>query len=81
MEQELLEKLCCPETHQLLRLAEPALLEKLNQRAAAGQLRNRAGRSLEAPVEGGLVRQDGRWMYPVRQNIPIMLIDEAIEVG
>ena len=77
----LLEKLCCPETHQKLSLADPALIEKLNDRIAAGQLRNRAGQPLTVKLDGGLVRQDGQLVYPIRQGIPILLIDEGIPVG
>ncbi len=29
-------------------------------------------------IDGGLVREDGKCLYPIRGNIPIMLIDEAI---
>ena len=45
---------------------------------AAGSVKNRAGEVVREPVEGGLVREDGRVVYPVREGIPIMLIDEAI---
>jgi uncharacterized protein YbaR (Trm112 family) len=77
----LLEKLCCPETHQKLSLADPALIEKLNHRIAAAQLRNRAGQPLTVKLDGGLVRQDGQLVYPIRQGIPILLIDEGVPVG
>jgi len=75
---ELLKIMCCPETHQTLALAEPSLIEKLNQQIAAGQLKNRAGQSVREKIDGGLVREDKKFVYPLRENIPIMLIDEAI---
>jgi len=78
---ELLAKLCCPETHQRLRWAEPALLARLNARVASGQLCNRAGQVVSEKLEGGLVREDGRYLYPVYQQIPILLVDEALGVG
>lgn len=78
---ELLKILCCPETHQTLTPAEPALIEKLNDQIQAGSLRNRAGKAVNEKFEGGLVREDGKFLYPIRQNIPIMLIDEAIPVA
>ena len=56
---ELLNILCCPETHQKLQLAAPPILEKLNQQIAAGSLHNRAGRALDEKVAAGLVRADG----------------------
>ena len=81
VDSELLKILCCPETHQGLRMAEPALLEKLNQQIATGGLRNRAGRPVKEKCDGGLVRADGKFLYPIRQEIPVMLVDEAIPLA
>jgi uncharacterized protein YbaR (Trm112 family) len=78
---ELLEILVCPETKQPVRLADPALLARVNQAVAAGRLHNRGGEAVVAPLDEALVREDGQVLYPVRDDIPIMLIDEAIEVG
>jgi uncharacterized protein YbaR (Trm112 family) len=75
---ELLKILCCPETRQDLRVAEPALIEKLNRLVTAGALPNRAGQPVKEKLDGGLVRADGKFLYPIRQNIPVMLVDEAI---
>ena len=75
---ELLKILCCPETHQSLALAETPLVESLNQQIEAGQLRNRAGQPVKEKLDAGLVRADGQFLYAIRQNIPIMLIDEAV---
>ena len=36
------------------------------------------GKKIEKALDGGLLRQDGKVLYPVRGGIPIMLIDEAI---
>jgi uncharacterized protein YbaR (Trm112 family) len=78
---ELLKILCCPETHQDLRLAEPAMVEKLNQQIAAGALKNRIGQPVQEKLDGGLVRADGKFLYPIRGKIPIMLVDEAIPLA
>ncbi len=81
MSKELLEILACPETKQALTFAAPALLERLNNRIRQGQLTNRRGTSVTEPIDGGLVRQDGQYLYPIRDDIPIMLIDEAIPLA
>jgi len=78
IDSELLKILCCPETHQEVRQAEPALVETLNQQIAAGALKNRAGQAVAERIDGGLARADGKFLYPVRQDIPIMLVDEAL---
>ena len=78
---ELLKILCCPETHQDLRVAEPALVEKLNQRIAAGDLKNRAGQPVKEKIAEALVHSDGKFLYPIRDDIPVMLVEEAIPVA
>jgi len=75
---DLLKILCCPETHQDLRLAEPGVIDKLNAQIAAGTLKNRAGQPLQEKLDAGLVRADGKFLYPIRRNIPVMLVDEAV---
>jgi len=74
----LLKILCCPETHQEVRLAEPAVTDKLNAQITAGALKNRAGQLVQERIEGGLIRADGRFLYPIRRNMPVMLVDEGI---
>ena len=80
LDPELLKIMCCPETHQPIALAEPSLIEKLNQQIVAGQLKNRARQPVKEKIDAGLVREDKKFLYPIRGNIPIMLIDEAIPV-
>jgi uncharacterized protein YbaR (Trm112 family) len=81
VDQSLLDILVCPETKQPLRLADAGLLERLNAAVRDGSLKNRGGQVVSSPLEQGLVREDGRVLYPVREDIPIMLIDEAIPLS
>ncbi len=78
LDPELLEILVCPETKEPVHVAEPALLERLNRAVSSGGVSNRGGELVAEPIEAGLVREDGRYLYPVKDDIPIMLIDEAI---
>ena len=75
---ELVRLLRCPETMQTLKAADPAQLTKLNQLVSRGELRNRAGSVVSEKFDTGLVRSDGKIMYPVCQGIPIMLVEEAV---
>jgi uncharacterized protein YbaR (Trm112 family) len=78
---ELLKILCCPETYQEVRLAEPAVIDNLNGQIVAGVLTNRAGQPVTEKIDSGLVRADGKVLYPIRRNIPVMLVDEGIPLA
>lgn len=78
---ELLEILVCPETKQPVRSAPAELLAQLNARIRARTLRKRGGEPVEKELDEALLREDGRVLYPVDDGIPVMLIEESIEVG
>lgn len=78
IDEQLLEILACPEDKSAVHLAEDALVGQVNAAIAAGRLNNRAGHPVTEPIDGGLVRADGQWLYPIRDDIPVMLIEEAL---
>ncbi len=78
IDQQLLEILACPETKEPVHLAEADLIERINQAIAGGKLKNRGGEKMAEAIDGGLIRKDGKFLYPIRDEIPIMLIEEAI---
>ena len=75
---DLLNDLCCPETKQRVKLADTAVITTTNDKIAAGLARNRAGQPIAEKIDAGLLREDGKFLYPIRRDIPIMLVDEAI---
>ena len=77
---ELLEILVCPETKQTLKLADADILDRVNQAVREGGLRNQGGDRVKDGIEEGLVREDGKVLYPVKDDIPVMLLDEAIRL-
>ena len=78
IDKELLDILCCPETKQDISLVQGEAIKKINARIKDGTLKNRGGEVVKEEIEYGLVREDKKYLYPVREDIPIMLIDEAI---
>lgn len=74
----LLKILCCPETHQPLTVADATVLAQLNERVTTGALKNCGGKVVEEKLDGALIRADRAVAYPVRNRIPIMLLEEAI---
>lgn len=78
--QELLDILVCPETKQPVSLAPDDVLADLNRRVEDGSLRNRGGEPVSSPIREGLVREDGRLLYVVDDSIPVMLVEESIEL-
>ena len=80
IDKDLLQILACPETHQPLAEAGPDLLARVNDRVKAGQAKNKAGADVKETLEAGLVRQDNKILYPIRDGIPVLLIDEGIPI-
>lgn len=78
---DLLKMLQCPDDRSPLSVADEATMAKLNAAAAAKTLRNRAGDVVTRPCDGGLVRRDGVFLYPIIDGIPVLLIDEAIPLA
>ena len=78
---DLLAILCCPETKQELSLLAPDIVDRLNQRIAKGELTTKGGQPVKESIDGGLLRKDGTMVYPVRDQIPIMLIEEGVLIA
>ena len=77
---EFLDLLRCPESKQRLASAPPELISRLESERIAGKLRNRAGKAVEAPVEEGLLREDGKRFYRIAPGFPILICEEGIDL-
>jgi uncharacterized protein YbaR (Trm112 family) len=75
-----LKLLRCPEDLSPLTNADVPLVERLNAAIERREIRNKAGRVVEKPADGFLVRADGKIAYPIADDIPLLLIDEGIEL-
>ena len=78
MHRELIDILRCPENRAALVPADEALIAELNARIRSGALRNWAGSHVAQSIDGGLIRADGDLLYPIVEQIPVLLRDEAI---
>ena len=78
---QLLDILVCPDSKQPVAMAGAEVLERLNAAVSAGSAVTLGGEAVADAVAEGLLREDGRILYPIRDGIPIMLIDESIDVS
>lgn len=75
---KLLEILCCPVSRApLVRLAADKL-EKLNAAIGRGEVKFVDGSAVGEPLQEGLVTEDMKVIYPVEDDIPILLQEKGI---
>jgi uncharacterized protein YbaR (Trm112 family) len=70
----------CPVSHSRLRLAEDELVRRLNEAVKMGKVTNRIQRPVAEPVDQALVNEDQSLLFPVRDDIPTLIADEAIPI-
>ena len=75
---ELVEILVCPDTKLNVDLAPAETVEKINLAIKENIVLNVDGQSVNDPLQDGLLREDDKIIYPVRESIPVMLIGEGI---
>mgnify|MGYP005712969387 CR=1 FL=1 len=80
LDPEFVKILVCPDNRTPVRIASEQEITKLNQKIEEGSLKNIGGRKVNDKLDGGMIREDGDRLYPVRKNIPVMLIEEAIQL-
>ncbi len=79
MNKEIFELLCCPDTKQPVTELDAAKVALLNKAVSSGKLKNSGDKVVKERMDTALVREDGKIAYPVRNNIPIMLIHEGFD--
>lgn len=77
---ELLEILRSPSSGERLTRLDADTLTRLNGAVEAGTLRNRSGERITRPLDGGLLAEGEGIVYPIFDDIPDMVSDEAIEL-
>jgi uncharacterized protein YbaR (Trm112 family) len=77
---KLIEMLRCPESGGRLQLAAESVVARVNQAIQRGEARDRVDQKVSEPIDGGLVANQGDWLYPIRGGIPTLVVDEAIRL-
>ena len=77
----ILDILCCPLTQVPLERLPQSKLDRLNELIEAGQVKNESKVLLEETLSEALSTRDGKLAYPVRDGIPLLLIEQGIALG
>jgi uncharacterized protein YbaR (Trm112 family) len=75
---DLLKVIRCPVTHSELTFADPELVDSLNQKITERTLVNRIGQTVDQSLDGGLVNADRSLLLPIRGEILVLVVDQAI---
>lgn len=75
---KLLEILCCPVSKTPLRHLENSRLEKLNHAIEAGEVQYVRGEKVESTLREALITEDSKVIYPVEDDIPVLLENRGI---
>ena len=75
---ELLDILCCPKTKVSVEMLSDAGLKELNRKIEDGTLCFVDGTPVEQPLKEALVTTDGKTVYRIDDDIPIMLVEKGI---
>lgn len=81
IDSSLLAILCCPVSHQPLKLMGDDALQRVNELIEARALKQRDGTVLEHAWAGALCTEDGRVAYPIEDDIPILLEERGIALA
>ena len=78
MDKRLLDILCCPVSKTPVKLLSRAQLDALNREIAQNAVQTVAGNVVGSELKAGLITTDGKVIYRIDDDIPVMLADEGI---
>ncbi len=78
MDKRLLDILCCPVSKSPLRPLRKDQLRHLNEAIGNGTVQRVDGGSMDQPLQDGLITTDGKVIYRIEDDIPVLLPEEGI---
>src|ERR1700722_6894607 len=78
MDKRLLDILCCPATKVPVRPRAKGELDSLNRSIAGGDVQTVDHAAVSNALQSGLITTDGKLIYRIEDDIPVMLANEAI---
>lgn len=78
IDRKLVEILVCPVSKVPVKMLSRDKLAILNRCIEAGDIQRQDGSVVSEPLQGALITEDGRTVYAVEDDIPVMLQDQAI---
>jgi uncharacterized protein YbaR (Trm112 family) len=77
---EIIKILCCPKTKLPLKLLDQSAIDKINKEIENGELKYFTGDTVHDKIDGGFLRIDGKLLFPIKNEIPVLIMDEAIDI-
>ena len=81
MSPELLDILVCPRSKKKLERADTATLDKLNAKIRSGKCSEISGTAVTETVTEALLQRETGILYLVREDIPVLIYENAVELG
>lgn len=81
MSPELLEILVCPRTKKKLQIADTAVVERVNALIKSGKCKEVSGAQVSEPATEGLFEPENQTFYFIREDIPVLVYDNAVRLG
>ncbi|MBS0619002.1 MAG: hypothetical protein JSR44_12490 [Spirochaetes bacterium] len=80
MNPELLAILVCPRSKKKLALADTVVLDRVNSLIRAGACKDISGQSISESASEGLYQAETKIFYFVREHIPVLIYENALEL-
>ena len=80
MKKELLSIICCPISKQSLSFVTRKKLDELNKAINEGLIKTNEGNILNENITDALITDNGMIIYPIKDNIPVLLENKSIHL-